>query len=157
MLESLCQRTGDKSSSNSQTLDPGKTMRFSFWSWNTGPAHYPFKNIQGFMIACQLVYMWFMDLEYVPLGVVVILWVHWAITSSLHWGICNSPVAGMRINIFESCFSAGKKWSAHFGLWTICCYRCLRLGIAPAVVGMLYKSAVMKRQLSVKAKLPVYQ
>lgn len=46
-LETLCQRTGDKSSCNSQTLDPGETMRFSFWSWNAGPAHYPFKDIQG--------------------------------------------------------------------------------------------------------------
>lgn len=67
------------------------------------------------MIACQLVYMWFMDLEYVPLGVVVILWVHWAITSSLHW--IYATLAGMRINISESCFSAWKK--VECSLWVV--------------------------------------
>ncbi|KAI3354213.1 hypothetical protein L3Q82_018753 [Scortum barcoo] len=39
--EGLRQGTGEENSADSRPSDSGGTMRFSSWSWNTGPALYP--------------------------------------------------------------------------------------------------------------------
>ena len=44
--------TGEGNLADSRTLDPGGTMQFSSWPWNTGPALYPPQGARGFMGVC---------------------------------------------------------------------------------------------------------
>ncbi|KAI3352015.1 hypothetical protein L3Q82_020840 [Scortum barcoo] len=47
-----CQGTGEENSADSRPSDSGGTMRFSSWSWNSGPALYPPQGARGFMGVC---------------------------------------------------------------------------------------------------------
>ncbi|KAI3371353.1 hypothetical protein L3Q82_023548 [Scortum barcoo] len=60
------QGTGEENSAYSRPtlLDSGGTMRFSSWSWNSGPALYPPQGAGGFLWEfAQPVHMCFVDLE----------------------------------------------------------------------------------------------
>ncbi|KAI3371109.1 hypothetical protein L3Q82_023745 [Scortum barcoo] len=51
--EGLRQGTGEENSADSRPSDSGGTMRFSSWSWNSGPALYPpCRVLRGFMGVC---------------------------------------------------------------------------------------------------------
>ncbi|KAI3366015.1 hypothetical protein L3Q82_009843 [Scortum barcoo] len=58
------QGTGEENSADSRPSDSGGTMRFSSWSWNTGPALYPpCRVLEGLWEFAQPVHMCFVDLE----------------------------------------------------------------------------------------------
>ncbi|KAI3374743.1 hypothetical protein L3Q82_021294 [Scortum barcoo] len=62
--EGLRQGTGEENSADSRPSDSGGTMRFSSWSWNTGPALYTLHRVlEGLWEFAQPVHMCFVDLE----------------------------------------------------------------------------------------------
>ncbi|KAK3526284.1 hypothetical protein QTP70_022683 [Hemibagrus guttatus] len=183
-------------------------MRFSSWSWNTGPALYPPQGARGFVGVCPTSPHVFCGLgegirpcplwhsvggalgvrEFLGaargwrelLQMMLSCWLLQAWTYSMHWGVLQCEAAGIRVSTSKSeamvldwkkvacTLQVGGEFLPQVEelkyLWVLFtsegrmdCEIHRRIGAAAAVMRSMYWSVVVKKELSRKAKLSIYQ
>ncbi|KAI3365660.1 hypothetical protein L3Q82_010734 [Scortum barcoo] len=150
-------------------LDSGGTMRFSSWSWNSGPALYPPQGARGFMGVCPTspshvlcgsgegirpCPSWY------SVGSAPRVWGPGAFAKGCSVSVrpeqelgshCRHPVLPPQVEEFKYLgvlFTSEGKMEREIDR---------RIGAASAVMRSVYRTVVVKKELSRKAKLSIYR
>ncbi|GAA6111505.1 uncharacterized protein LOC111191400, partial [Tachysurus ichikawai] len=152
----LCQGTGEENLADSGTSDPGGTMRFSSRSWNTGPSLYPRQVAEGFMGVCptspHVRFALPEECEVVRMRISTSK--SEAMVLSRKRVACPLQDSGELLPQVEEFKYLGVLFTSE-GRMEREINR--RIGVSSAVMRSIYRSAVVKRKLSCKTKLSIYQ